>query len=171
MERYPATLLLYSLGLGAVSGNKIGLLKSLLMTKIAQKAGDDIEAVQILPPFSIYGGTGDDMRVLEGMKDHRAPLNEWMFQALRPHASRVIPHEDEFMVCFDKLEILIALCGGNIGGLFGDYYGPIGIYCALFDRRNRVIREIQESINSERDQSMFVESASWGKIRRIAWRT
>jgi hypothetical protein len=74
MQRYPATLLLYALGLGAVEAGKLNLLAGLLNTTILRQYKRDVAAAQLLPPFCLFGEVGNGGKFLEGMEKNYVPL-------------------------------------------------------------------------------------------------
>ena len=91
LQRYPATLLLYTLGLGAVEVNQLHFLKCLLDATLRRKHQEDMLAVQILPPFRLFNNGGQAMRILEGMDDRYAPLNDWIHDTLRHMPNVLFP--------------------------------------------------------------------------------
>ena len=104
LERYPGTLLLYALGLGAVESERLGFLGHMFATTIHREGGEDIPAVQLLPPFCLFEqGGGAAARILEGMEKRHAPLNDWLHAALRQFTKRLIPSEDIYTLAFDRL--------------------------------------------------------------------
>ena len=108
LQRYPATLLLYALGLGAVEANRLRFLGRMLETTIHREHREDMPAVQMLPPSCLFSG-GNQMRILEGMDRRKVPLNDWIHDALRPCAEHIIRDKNRYTSVFDKLEILMAL--------------------------------------------------------------
>ena len=157
LKRYPGTLLLYALGLGAVANNRLEFLGRLFATTIDRRYQEDISTVQILPPFCLLDD-GRVMRILEGMEGRKVPLNDWLHSALRPYAKRVIPSDDEYTLIFDKLEILITLSCAFQGGSV-----PMGVFGYRHENRNRILQEIEESISASREQSPFVKSGIFGE--------
>ena len=109
LQRYPATLLLYTLGLSAVEADRLQFLNCMLAATLRGEHQKDILAVQILPPFCLFMQGGRVMRILEGMDNRHAPLNDWVHKTLRPYVERVIPDNNRYTMVFDKLEILMAL--------------------------------------------------------------
>ena len=84
LKRYPGTLLLYALGLGAVAADRLEFLAGLLSTPIHREQRDDRPAVELLPPFCMFeSGGGQVARILEGMERRHAPLNDWIHDLLR----------------------------------------------------------------------------------------
>ena len=109
LARYPATLLLYALGIGAVEANRLEVLGRLLKTSVFGDGSQNAAAVEVLPPSLLLGGDIRMMRVLEGMTDRRVPFSDWIHNTLRLHAAPVVPDENRYTLVFDKLELLLAL--------------------------------------------------------------
>ena len=162
MQRYPATLLLYALGLGAVESNRLGFLGALLSTKLHREHQENESAAQVLPPFSLFSRGGDPMKLLEGMDRHYAPLNDWMHDALRPYADRIVSNDSQYTRTFDKLEILIALGAGDIRTFTGRYWAPPGAFGYRYQTREVIFREIEESLATLQLRSPFVTSGIFG---------
>ena len=163
LQRYPATLLLYALGLGAVEAKKYEFLKALLDTVLFREYQKDETVSQVLPPFCLFTHAGNAMQLLEGMKDRFAPLNDWIHDTLRESAKSILPVDSQYTLAFDKLEILIALAGADTRPLSGHYWAPPGAYGYRHQTRERVIREIEESIKAMRSQSPFVSCGLFGE--------
>ena len=168
LARYPAVLLFYSLGLGAVSMERLGFLAEMLTTRLASRDQKKRPAVQVLPPFCLFGAGGRVMQMLEGMKDRNTPLNDWIHTVLRSHTEGVVPN-DQYDVCFDRFEILVALnfiyvrtkAGGN-------EWFPCGRFLHRRDSRARIIQEINESIETKGEDSPFVKSRLIGETTEVA---
>ena len=163
LQPYPATLLLYALGLGAVETNRLGFINRLLTAKIPMHDGDDVAALDILPPASMFSRGQRTMQMLEGMDRHRYPLNNWIQHVLREPARRLLRDDNHFTRIFDKLEILIALSAGRIQEWSGRYWAPLGCFCWKWNSRNPTIAEIRESATSEQDDSPYVRSGIFGR--------
>ena len=166
LQRYPATLLLYALGLGAIEGNRLHLLKRLLDVRLPVEHGDYAPAVRVLPPGGVFWLGGDGMRNLEGMASHYLPLNAWVCKTLKQHAVRIIPDDKRYSFVFDKLEILMALSwphhGDGTYSALGTWTIP-GLFCDRYDtRRKRIMREIELSLAALGDESPFVTCNIFG---------
>ncbi len=109
LQRYPGTLLLYALGLGAVAAARLRFLGRLFSTLVHREGRDDLPAIQLLSPFSLFAQGGQVARILDGMEQRHAPLNDWLHELLRQPTRRLIPTDDRYTYCFDKLEMLMAL--------------------------------------------------------------
>ena len=106
------------------------------------------------------------MKILEGMDRHYEPLNEWICEAMRPHAERVAPDSIRYRFVFDKLEILMALSYAHHAGNASseDWYWTIpGTYTYQRENRNRVLQEIRESLDAMGDESPFVTCNIFGR--------
>ena len=168
LKKYPATLLLYALGLGAVEANRLWFLGSLLGTTIRRKHLEDKAAVRYLPPFRMFSDVFPDnggamKELLEGMDRRVAPLNDWIHDALRSYAEGIIPDDDRYTLIFDKLEILIALNYAHKTKLPpGSNQASPGAFENRSINRDRIIQEIEESLSEKQDESPFVTSKIFG---------
>lgn len=162
LQRYPATLLLYGLGLGAVEGGKLQFLGRLLATPIDRENREDIPAVQLLPPFCLFE-QGHTARILEGMDNRHAPLNDWLHSVLRLPTKRLIPNDDRYTLAFDKLEMLMSLGYGHHAKRTKDWYwAPPGAWGYRRQNLHRFLTELDVSISTEKGNSPFVRSGIFG---------
>ena len=149
MQRYPATLLFYALGIGAIAAERFAFLTDLFSAPIPWKDGEDISAAEFLPPFGMYETIGQDARILDGMERSYAPLNDWIHDALRESAIRVIQQDEQYTRLFDELEILIAVNAarhhdGKYPG--GDPYFVAGAFGYRADNAKRFLRNTRRSV-------------------------
>ena len=158
LKRYPATLLFYALGIGAVEADRLRFLGRLLEAPMREQRGADEAAVQVLPPSVLVQGR-KRMQMLKGMGKRLLPLNDWMHDALRRHTARIIPDAGRYTFVFDKLEILLAL--GYLARR-DDGSHLIGAFAYRSDNRDRLMREIQESLSTRGDDSPFVSCDIFG---------
>ncbi len=165
LQRYPTTLLLYALGLGALAKGKFEFFGYLLQTIIYREYKEDVTAVKILPP-ALLCRYGDHMKYLEGMEQRYAPLNDWLHTELRQHTRRLISSDDKYTLIFDKLEILVAL---NYAFQTYESYEderqwvPVGAFAYRYGNKDRFLQEIQNSISEFKDESPFVRSGIFGR--------
>ena len=166
LKRYPAALLLYALGIGAVEANRLEFLGRLLKTPILDDHHHENRvAVQVLPPSLLVDGDVRTMRVLEGMNNHRLPLNDWMHKTLRPHAARIVPDDSRYTFVFDKLELLVGL--GYIQAAPEHGWAPPGAFSYRPQNTKRVVEEIEASLSSRRDDSPFVRCGIFGDTEDV----
>ena len=163
LERYPATLLLYALGLGAVEAGRFQFLGHMLNTTLGRENQVDVNAVQKLPPFTLLSKGGQVMRILEGMDKHHAPLNDWIHETLRIYAKTIIPDDIRYTFVFDKLEILMALSYAYYRPHQQHYWTIPGAFGYRYDNRNSILNEIRESVSERGNGSPFVTSKIFGE--------
>ena len=161
---YPAVLLLYALGLGAVEANRLHFLNQFLATPLPKALQEEnLPAVQVLPPFCLWVSK-QAMQMLEGMDNRAVPLSDWIHNTLRPHAERIIPGDDRYTMVFDKLEILIALNYAHKAKLPpGSIWVPPGSFVYRSTNRSRIFQEIEESFSKRKAESSYVTSGIFGE--------
>ena len=161
LQRYPATLLLYALGLGAVKANRLRFLNYMLRVPLYKNRQEDISAVQVLAPSCLFEHGAQAMHILQGINKNQASLSARIHDTLRPYAERIIPDANRYTLAFDKLEILIALSyihqRPHDRGI-----PPPGLFTYHDVNRERVLQEIRKSLSTEQDASPFVKSGIFG---------
>lgn len=163
LQRYRGTLLLYGLGLGAVAAGRLRFLGRLLATGVHRENGEDLPAVQLLAPFTLFAQGGQAARFLESMEKRHAPLNDWLHAVMRQPAQRIIPNDDRYTYIFDKFEILVALGYGHHAKRTKDWYWvPPGAFGYRHQNRERFLQEIDASISNLKGKSPFVLSGIFG---------
>jgi hypothetical protein len=164
LQRYPGTLLLYALGLGAVAAGRLQFLAHMFATTIHRENREDFSAVQLLPPSCLLKNGGRAAQLLEGMDRHFAPLNDWLHAALRQPTKPLITNEDRYTFLFDKLEMLMALsCAYHAKRNKENYWAPPGAFGYRYQNKDRVLQEIEESIAKLKDESPFVKCGIFGE--------
>lgn len=170
LQRYPATLLLYALGLGAVEAGRLRFIGRLLGTTIPREHQEDVAAVWILPPSCLFSDVipvgRQVMRVLEGMEKRHVPLNDWVHGTLRSYAGPIIPDNNRYTLVFDKLEILIALSCAHYrthNRSIEGFWAPPGAFGYRFENRVRILQEIRDSLSTKESESPFVTCGIFGE--------
>jgi len=164
-QRYPATLLLYALGLGAVEAGERGLLflGKLFGTTVHREYKEDKTAVELLPAFCLFEHGKEPARLLEGMDHRHAPLNDWLHALLQLRFRSLIASESRFTYAFDRLEVLMALSYAYYAERYKGWYSvPPGCYGYRRDSLDRMVKEMQSSIESLGDKSPYVRSGIFG---------
>ena len=162
LRKYPAVLLLYALGLGAVAVEArrpypLQFLGRLFKTSIRENYGEDKAAVEVLVPSCV---SGSDLEILSRMRRS-------MFEALRPQALRVLSDDGRYAPAFAKLEILVTLSA--IHGHPADFGQEIRNSLWGYQEVNwsAVMSEIHESLSSNRDDSPFVACRIFGDTAAV----
>ena len=170
LQRYPAILVLYALGVGALSSNRLHFLGHMLSTEIPHPHYETKTVAQLLPPHCMFEGIRNAhkvMRLLEGKEDRHTPLNDWIQAVLRKYMSNTIFNSKQYDLVFDKLEILMALSyayhDDEKAESWYRYWTPLGSFVYRSQTRERVIREIEGSISTLQHDSPFVRSGIFGE--------
>ena len=162
LQKYPATLLFYALGLGAVEAGRLEFLGFLFTVIVPKDPYEDMSAVEMLHPT--YISTSGAGEALEGMEKHHVPFSDWLHQALREAVRGIIPDDERYTLIFDKFEMLIALACAHRGKqTMGGCWPHVGAFCYRQSSRNRIAQEIQGSLNDEENNSPFVKNKIFGE--------
>ena len=162
LQRYPATLLLYALGVGAIDANRLDFLGSLFAVRVRGANEEELAAVSVLQPSDMFERGPRTMECLEGMNGHFAPLNDWIHDQLRLRAEGVLRDDARFTRAFDELEILIAVAVGRVQEWSRHYAAPM---CRCYWRGRsyrRIVGEIRDSVAREKAESAYVRSGIFG---------
>ncbi len=167
LQRYPATLLFYAMGIGAIEAGERGLvfLGKLFSTPVHREDREDKTAVEMLPAFCLFERGNEPAKLLDGMERRYAPLNDWLHDRFMSKATGTVPSGTRFTFAFDKLEVLMALGYANRAKRADGwpYWAPPGAYGYRHDNRGRILNEIQGSLDSFGDKSPYVTSNIFGR--------
>lgn len=161
LQRYPAVLLIYSIGIAAVVSGRYNLLFRILTRKITAWDGQTFPVIRLLPPYWLSGHGSDIWKALEGMDRRHAGLNDWIYNFLRPFYGRLIPLDSDFELHFDRFEILFGLAYA-VHGERENKCVPPGAFGYRDRNRDRIISEIQGSVSKDGDQSPYIASGLVG---------
>lgn len=173
LKRYPATLLLYALGISALQAGEKGmpLLSLLLSTGLQQEDLKDKKAVEVLSPFFLFRGQQEQIsKLLDGMEGRWFPLNEWLLRLLYPVFQSSFVSQKGFQNIFDRLEVLIALnfCSNNLEGKDNIWSVPFGLFARSsmlepFNRLSPHIQDLGSALDREGEESVYITHELLGK--------
>ena len=159
----PSTMLLYSLGIGAVAAaNRVKFLGQLFSAVIHRRNGTDLQAVSFLHAAgTLFEGLSVALVAKSSSDDRQVGINVWLRQALRPFTTSLISGEERYSFAFDKLEILMTFAAEAQNK-------PIGRDTFWWNPANtdQILGEIRASIAAPgvKDQSEYVASGiAWPK--------
>ena len=171
LRRYPATLLLYALSLGAVYANRLNFLGRLFSTAVDRQDKERNRVTQYLAPDLYFKGNTAKMELLEGMSRHYFPLNDWIHRTLRHCTKRIFPDGDQYTLVFDKLEILISLNAWHNSNLNRTWLRPLGPFMYRYDTSwEQILPEIEGSLLNLKDESPYVKANLFGSSAENCWR-
>ena len=164
LERYPATLLMYALGLGAVHAGKYDFLAQIFATPVTRRYEDPGRAATVLALDLVTQQIGNGSRAIRGYEKHPVPLSAWLHDRLKPYSQHLTRDEQQYTRTFDKLEIFVALNFAHLppSDQFLDEYVPMGASRYRTEIREATIAEIEESLSQEGDESHFAKSGLFG---------
>ena len=166
LQRYPATLILYAQGLGALSSHKLEFLGRMFSTPISLPNRKSGALVQLLLPLYMVGSqrVQGGMSILEGMENRHTPFNDWVHNTLHQNPSMSAYGSNQYDLMFDKMEILFAL-----GYAYRQqrpperYFAPTGTFVSRTDNMTQILEEIEESISTLQRGSSYVRSGIFGE--------
>ena len=157
LKTYPAILLLYALGLGALASDRLEFLSQMLGVRIS--VGDmDGQTVSILPalfgsmklPMSLSGMALDDQA------SPRLALNQAVVlstQGAIATGSRQLINNTHYFLIEWRFSLLLAFRRYYEGK---HYWAPLGLYVFRRANRIRILGEIHESLTSRGEFSPFI---------------
>lgn len=159
LQRYPATLLLYCFGLGAISAERWDALHALLDVKVTREHHEDKRAVELVPAWALFERGSDTIKVLPGREREFTPLQNHLEELLWPIFRSHFPSEAAFHLAFDRLEIVMALFYAVPAIEKGQRYWTLpGSYGWRSENRQRVFDNIRNSLTTAGENSPFVTS-------------
>lgn len=166
LEKFPAMLMLYALGVVAVQAGQYSFVQKLLLAEVARENGDDKLAVQILPSGTFFKNDGD--KWLEGFESRHAPLSDWILAWAEPITRRHFPTKKSLEHAFDKFEIIMALAYGARSGRSPEWYwAPPGAFGYRTDNRQKILAEIDASITKFDKASPYVATNLFGETAEV----
>lgn len=163
LQRYPATLLLYGLGIGAVFAQRWDNLGLLLSTGFNEPYQKDQRIVDVAPILTLFESNPDVMKLLPGREREFLPLNNRLHDLLSSSIGPAFSSPDAFTLAYDWFEVLAGLCHGiraiNDGG---HYWAPPGAFAYRSENREAIFTSVKESVNRLGDKSPFVTSGVVG---------
>ncbi|MDC8760683.1 SIR2 family protein [Janthinobacterium fluminis] len=162
-QRYPACLIAYALGLGAVAAGNLNVLRELFSTRIVKEHRNDVLAVVALNPVAMFERGTAGAKLLPGKDRHYLPLNSWLEDYFAPFGGRLFQSDQEYRNGFDKLEFLWSLAyAHSIRANDGHFWVPFGNFIYRSDRYSQLMKEFRDSLTTAGDQSPYVLSSIFG---------
>ena len=157
IRTYPAILLLYALGIGAIESDRLRFLRRVLSIR-AKDTYISGQANSILYAILIHDHTSSVQwkHLLEGMERRSFPLNDWVHKSLRDPLSRIIPDVERYTLVFDRFEILMSLAYNRFEERYRHEF-LAGAFVYRSDNRSRILGEIRDSISNLAAESSYIE--------------
>ena len=107
LRRYPALVLLYAMGLAAISRSNYEFLHELFSITISTGNGPDKPVTQVLNSRRVI--SPDDQRQLPGYKNRIMALSDHLFHFLREPLREYVPNDEVYDRNFDWFEYFLGL--------------------------------------------------------------
>lgn len=168
LSSYPAVLLTYGLGIGAVAHGRLDNLGKILEFPTGRDIEEWSDRTAVRREGKVADGLNDMMlqfvrfneymQTIEGMDRPYVPLNDWIYKSLRQYTVALVPSEKRFERIFDRLEVLLSLgCGVRANEhLKKQPWFPVGCFVYRNATFQNTIGEIEDSLKKEGDNSPFV---------------
>ena len=166
LQKYPAILVLYTLGMAGLSSGRIGFLGQIVLTEIFYPRRESLSAARVPLPFCMLDNAEAQkaMELLEGMGKHYVPLNDWVHVALRQYMQDTVYDDSQYDMMFDQVEILLALNYGHRRRKSSrPYWAPLGAFVYRSENRALILAEMSESVSKFQDDAPFVKSGFLGE--------
>jgi hypothetical protein len=107
LRRYPALVLLYGMGLAALSRGNYRFLRRLLYLKVRE---DDYKPEKTVAELIYDHAVLEKGHQKESLGNRNTPLNDYLFNILRDPLREYLPSDSEYDATFDWFEYLLCLC-------------------------------------------------------------
>lgn len=161
LRRYPALLLYYAAGLSAIAKDRYDVLRSLFLMTFREGPEDTEETLvdSLFPQVVIEQATGQ--AAFYGGERRHTPLNDHLFEILRPSFRAILPEDRDYEDAFTTFEYLSAVlfverATGNDGTAPG--WVPLGRFGwqGILHREARAITRLKEGAK---------QAISWGPLQ------
>ena len=170
LRRYPATLVLYALGLGAVYANRLGFLGCLYAMTVRRQNNEKNKVTQYLAPSLYPDSDSHTMQMLEDVAEPYSLLPRLLFEAMKRHTKRIIYDVGLYLLNFDKLEILISLNTFVHSTPEETWLRSTGDFMYRYGTCwEQILPEIEGSILNLRDESPYVKANLFGSGAENCW--
>jgi hypothetical protein len=169
LQRYPATLLWYAFGMGALMRGRLTSLVTIFQTPVPVSHRKDQRAVELMPIWALFDRGIDDMKRIPGRENEHTPLENHLEELLRPMLGKHFTSLQAFELTFDRLEVLQALA--NIAPKIdspGRYWTWPGSYVWRTTNAEKIFAEITSNIALHGAASPYVADGFVGATPQLA---
>ena len=177
LQKYPAMLLLYTLGIGALEANRLPFLGHLFAVKILNDnyrshEGDEreVSTIQGLNPTNFFSYTDTNLIItmLDGTENSNMPLHDWLHNTIWSYTKDILLEKDRYSFIFDKLELLVSLgVSHQSGGVSRSVNPLIGTFLNRPENYQRIHSEIHDSLFKHINKSPYVTCGIFGDTEEV----
>lgn len=162
LQRYPATLLLYAMGIGAVTSERWETLHRLFSAPVVREGLEDKRVVEVIPICALFQRGADVMQILPGREREYTPMQNHVEALLFEMLGTNFESAEALTNAFDKIEVFSALsyAAPQIERNQGSerYWTLPGAYVWRSENRRKILEEVSSSLKSSGDASPLVTS-------------
>ncbi len=139
LRLYPLMLLMYALGIGAITANNYPILYSFFQStfNILSYPFNSVPLVYAMEEG--FRAAQSLFKLLPGFKNNYSPASEYLFNFLKDKLKDILVFADEYEIIFDRFEVIYALqYAHERGKISGHVWGPIGRSGWQFSRGDEV---------------------------------
>jgi hypothetical protein len=182
---YPALLLLYSGGIGAVAGQQYENLRDLMLSPVRlYNESADVRPILIRPVTEqmLELERIEAFKQLPGLERRYAPKSDYLYDLLRPLLDDLLLLGSEYDAAFDRFEVLYALeyCNQYERNDPYRFWGPIGRFGWKRQVLQDVVKEAETAgatwaplqaglCNGSFERFKVLAEALSGLIRNVNW--
>ncbi len=162
-QRYPACLVTYAFGLGAVAADNLSAFGELLSVKIVREHRNELISAVALHPLSMFDRGVSDVKLLPGKERHYLPLNSWIEDYFAPLGNALFQSDQEYRNGLDKTEFLWTLAYARlVREEDGHFWVPFGNFIYRSDSYTQLMKDFRSSITTAGESSPYVTSSIFG---------
>lgn len=166
LQRYPACLLFYSTGLGAIANNHYDTLKSLCRDVQIIENGQETLLIRVVLPWSVLHP--DTANGLPGYGSRYTSMNDRIFDILREPMREYLPDDERYADMFDRLEYLSALVYLDVRMATGDLHAPVGRFMYTSSLANKsVVERVSEEAKKYGEDWAIISSGLFPSVGRF----
>lgn len=146
---YPLTLLMYSVGIGAITSDNYRNLATVFMTKVCLPYKESKEV--ILPVAEAMAELHDVFKAIPGQERYYTPRSEYMLKSLQPILDDLLFIGKSYEDAFDRFEVFFALVYADLRSQNGNgFWGPPGRFAWKYrnlsgsDVFSRIVKEAEQ---------------------------
>lgn len=164
LQRYPACLMTYAFGLGAIASENFTSLETLLSVKVPREHREDLVASVALNPISMFEYGVNAMKNLPGKDRKFIPLNSWIEDYFAPRCIPLFQSDQEYRRGLDKLEFLWTLAYAYAEREEQSrFWVPFGNFIYRGDSYTQLMKGVRSSLSVAGENSPYVTSSIFGK--------
>jgi hypothetical protein len=161
LDRYPALLVLYAAGLGAVTGDREQLLGPLLGGRHSTDQQGRLQPnIRVLYAHNVIGER--EARQLPGLEKNKTPASDYLVRLTRPWLAGLEYEDGPFERAFDRFEFLAGLVMYDIGREGQGSWAPVGRFAWRGEYGEKVWAEVAGEVESAGEAWPLLKAGLFG---------